>query len=155
MPIKKSFIARSILSKWAAIIFIILAAFLLCTWGQRSFAARWTAMQTGAGWSPVSARAQARRPSTATRRQVPATRENFDARADHQRTLAAPPATGSVRQPAGQAAQTYRLKQSRPSVRMRWSSLTATPSRLYSYTEALSGPSTASASSSARLSQKQ
>ncbi|HEY6402275.1 MAG TPA: M36 family metallopeptidase, partial [Blastocatellia bacterium] len=107
-------------------------------------------MQTGAGGSPISARAQARRPSTATRRQVPATRENFDARADHQRTLAAPPATGSVRQSAGQAAQTYRLKQSRPSVRMRWSSLTATPSRLYSHTETLSGPSTASASSVAR-----
>ncbi len=141
MPIKQSFIARCILSKWAAVIFIIPAAFLLFTWGHRSFAARGTAMQTGAGGSPISARAQARRPST---------RENFDARANHQRTLAAPPATGSGRQAARPAAQTYRLKQSRPSVRMRWSSLTATPSRLFSHTETLSDPSTASAGSVAR-----
>jgi hypothetical protein len=51
MPIKQSFIARCMLSKWAAIIFIIPAAFLLFTWGHRSFAARGTAMQTGAGGS--------------------------------------------------------------------------------------------------------
>ncbi|MBO0799468.1 MAG: M36 family metallopeptidase, partial [Blastocatellia bacterium] len=44
----------------------------------------------------------------------------------------------------GQTTQTYKLKRARPSVALRWSSLTGTPSRLSSQTETLSDPSTAS-----------
>ncbi|HKX32081.1 MAG TPA: M36 family metallopeptidase [Blastocatellia bacterium] len=47
-------------------------------------------------------------------------------------------------------AQVSRLKRERPSVGIRWSSLTGAPSRLYSQTEALSAPTSADAGIAAR-----
>jgi uncharacterized protein (TIGR03437 family) len=157
MSIKRSFIATSVLSKWAAFLFVILAGFLIFSWGQRSFAARQTAAQAGAGGSPFSARVPASQSSSSTSRQTPATRENFDARGGLQRTLVMPPGAGTAEtnagaapRGAGQTGQVSRLKRARPSVSMRWSSLTVTPSRLSSHTDTLSEPIHADAGAVAR-----
>ncbi len=157
MPIKRSVIATCVLSKWAAFLFVILAGILIFSWGQRSFAARQAAAQAGALGSQFSSRVPASQSSGTTSRQIPATRENFDARAGHQRTLVMPPGAGTAAtnagaapRGAGQTVQVSRLKQSRPSVGMRWSSLTGTPSRLYSHTDTLSDPTTGDAGAVAR-----
>jgi uncharacterized protein (TIGR03437 family) len=157
MPIKRSFIATCVLSKWAAFLFVILAGFLIFSWGQRSFAARQASVQSGAGGSQFSSRAPAGQSSSATKRQSPATRENFDARAGLQRTLVMPPEAGAAAanagatpRGAGQTGEVPRLKRARPSVNLRWSSLTGTPSRLYSHTETLSDPTSADAGAVAR-----
>ena len=148
MPIKKSFVQKWVFSKWAAIFFVFLAGYFIF-WGQHSFAARQVSEQTG-----VSSRVPARQSSNTTRRQAPATRENFDSRIGHQRSLVTPPESGlgvpnarAAQQGAvqPQTSQVSRLKRARPGVRMRWSSLTGTPSRLYSHTETLSDPTSADA----------
>jgi uncharacterized protein (TIGR03437 family) len=149
MPIKRSFIATCVMSKWTAFLFVILAGCLTFSWGQRSFAARHASVQ--------SSRVPARQTSGTTNRQISATRENFDVRAGIQRTLVIPPGDGTVSanagtapRGAGQTGQVSRLKQARPSVSMRWSSLTRTPSRITSRTDTLSNPTQADAGTVAR-----
>src|SRR5262245_36621903 len=159
MPIKKSFIPTWVLSKWVAFLFVILAGFLIFSLGQRSFAARQSSDRTGTVGSPFSSRLAARQSSGTTKRQTPANRDNFDSRVGYQRTLVTPPEagkaaanTGAATQGAGQpqTVQVSRLKRARPSVRVRWSSLTGTPSRLYRHTETLSDPTSADAGAVAR-----
>ena len=75
-------------------------------------------------------------------------RENFDIRAGHQVTLNDPqdaeitynPAQEELRRANRRSLQAFGLKRSRPSVRLKWSSLSGTPSRVFSFTENLSGP---------------
>ncbi|HEU0185823.1 MAG TPA: M36 family metallopeptidase [Blastocatellia bacterium] len=90
-----------------------------------------------------------RRPTAAAARQLPSPREDFDLRVGHQRSLAAPPETATAAA-SPQSAQVFRLKQSRPGVRIRWSSLTGAPSRVSSHTEALSDPIAADPGGAAR-----
>src|ERR1051325_7534117 len=90
-------------------------------------------------------------------RSTPQTRENFDIRAGLQRTLN-DPVEAEINLPSelfNQAAKAapgvsaklrrselpYALKQVHPTVRTKWSSLTQAPSRLWSFSEALSAPS--------------
>jgi uncharacterized protein (TIGR03437 family) len=161
---KKTFIARWASTKRLTFLFIVLAVCLAFSWLQQSSAARQSSSRVSAGGSPLSPRVLASRAgqsSNATMRQRPAPRENFDLRVGHQRSLVAPPETTgagatphSSTQPqtgqTGQTGQTSRLKSARPSVRIRWSSLTGAPSRIYGHAEALSEPSSADAGSVAR-----
>ncbi len=88
--------------------------------------------------SPSSAQRQSARP-------LPRTRENFDLRLAHRRSLDAPPetaTTGSEAQPprSQPGARQWRLKRERPGAQLRWSSLTAAPSRIWSFNETLTAP---------------
>jgi len=78
----------------------------------------------------------AARQSRASRRAL----EDFDVRADHQPLLESPPETTSsgAKQPSISAAQSFRLLRDYPRARVRWSSLTGTPSRLLNYQGPLS-----------------
>lgn len=71
--------------------------------------------------------------------------ENFDIRADLNRSLAAPPDTEATNQPARAARQTENAVQemltAHPRTTIRWSSLTGTPSRMSNVSEALTQPS--------------
>ncbi len=87
-------------------------------------------------------------PQGQVKRRLPQTRENFDIRADHQHSLNVPAEAQGLTQ-ARNTTQ-FRLKRSRPSVQIRWSSLSGTPSRLWSLTESLSAPSQADAEVAAR-----
>ena len=80
----------------------------------------------------TSAQQPAATSATARRETSAAGLADFDIRADLQRT-----------QEATEQAQTKAraLQQTRPTVQLRWSSLTGTPSRLYSFTQTLSEPS--------------
>ena len=78
----------------------------------------------------------------------PQTKENFDIRAGHQVTLNDPqdaeiaydPGQEEQRLANRRSLQSFSLKRSRPSVQMKWSSLSRTPSRVFSFTENLTGP---------------
>jgi uncharacterized protein (TIGR03437 family) len=91
-------------------------------------------------------------------RQRPETRENFDARADHSNSLDAPFDAAQTVEPGQQslaAAQTrpavrYKLQRERPGLQMKWSSLTQTPSRIWSFSESLTPPVDADAEAIAR-----
>lgn len=77
------------------------------------------------------------------------TRENFDIRAGHLATLNDPqdaeikydPAQEVLRFSTRRSLQAYKLKSLRSSVQLKWSSLTTAPSRVFSFTENLTGPS--------------
>ncbi|HKQ74272.1 MAG TPA: M36 family metallopeptidase [Blastocatellia bacterium] len=79
----------------------------------------------------------------------PQPRENFDIRAGHQVALNDPqdaditydPAREELRLANRRSQQPFGLKRSRPSVQLKWSSLTGSPSRVFSFTENLTGPS--------------
>jgi len=94
----------------------------------------------------ASAATKAARQTGGARR--PQTRENFDIRAGHQVTLNDPqdaditydPAREELRLANRRSLQAFGLKRSRPSVRLKWSSLTGAPSRDFSFTENLTGP---------------
>lgn len=77
--------------------------------------------------------------SSQTQRRTPRTLENFDIRADQNRSLAARPERARDRF-AAQAATQPRLLQMRRRVQARWNSLTATPSRVFSDGQPLSAP---------------
>ncbi|MBI1760403.1 MAG: M36 family metallopeptidase [Acidobacteria bacterium] len=95
---------------------------------------------------------------------APQTKADFDIRAGLQRTLKDPADAEIVvpfaasSSPTGANAQTklrrselpYALRRARPTVQMRWSSLTQAPSRLWSFQDTLSGPSNADAETIAR-----
>ncbi|MGH9846202.1 MAG: M36 family metallopeptidase, partial [Blastocatellia bacterium] len=87
---------------------------------------------------------------------TPKTRENFDLRINHLTSLDAPPAvdaaTGSPDNAAARisASQPARLKQRRPSARIHWSSLSTTPSRIWSFTEPVTAPQRGDAETIAR-----
>ncbi|MCI0665146.1 MAG: hypothetical protein L0220_29120 [Acidobacteria bacterium] len=83
MPIKKSLIQTWVFSKWTAFLFVILAGFLIFSWGQRSFAARQAPVQANTGGSPFSSSMRARQSSGTNQRQTTATRDNFDSRVGH------------------------------------------------------------------------
>src|SRR5215813_2208900 len=78
----------------------------------------------------------------------PQTKENFDIRAGHEVALNDPQDTDITYDPAlveqrlanRRSMQSFGLKRSRPSVRLKWSSLSGTPSRVFSFTENLTGP---------------
>jgi uncharacterized protein (TIGR03437 family) len=82
-------------------------------------------------------------------RRLPRTLENFDLRANLRRSLDAPPEetapSGARRLSARSASEPqspdYALLRARPRTRLRWSSLTRTPSRVANYEEPLSEPS--------------
>lgn len=79
--------------------------------------------------------------STNPERRQPRRMEDFDVRANLERTLAAPP---QQKDPAGRRARAARqstLLRERPAAQLRFNSFTGTPSRLYSFTQALSAPS--------------
>ena len=88
----------------------------------------------------------------------PQTRENFDIRAGHQVTLNDPqeaditydPAQEELRLANRRSLQAFGLRRSRPSVQLKWSSLTGAPSRVFSFTENLTGPSGADPEAIAR-----
>src|SRR5262245_7466264 len=88
----------------------------------------------------------------------PRTRENFDVRAGHYATLNDPqdaeitydPAREEQRLANRRSLQSFGLKRSRPSARLKWSSLSGTPSRVFSFTENLSAPSAADPEAIAR-----
>ncbi len=94
----------------------------------------------------ASAAATATRQSGAPRR--PRTREDFDIRAGHQVALDDPqdsdiaydPANEEQRRANRRSLQSYGLKRSRPGVRLKWSSLSGRPSRVFSFTQNLSDP---------------
>src|SRR4030095_198029 len=94
----------------------------------------------------TSAATKAARQASGARR--PQTRENFDIRAGHQVALNDPqdaditydPAREEQRLANRRSLQAFGLKRSRPSVRLKWSSLSGTPSRVFSFTENLTGP---------------
>ena len=81
----------------------------------------------------------------------PQTRENFDIRAGHLVALNDPqdaeinydPAQEEQRRISRRSLQSYGLTRSRPSVRLKWSSLSGTPSRVSSFTQNLTEPSLA------------
>ncbi|MGH9850401.1 MAG: M36 family metallopeptidase [Blastocatellia bacterium] len=85
-------------------------------------------------------------------------RENFDIRAGHQVTLNDPqdaeitydPAREELRRANRRSLQAFGLKRSRPTVQLKWSSLSGTPSRVFSFTENLSSPSGADPEAIAR-----
>ena len=88
---------------------------------------------------------------------TPETRPDFDLRFGYTRSLENPPdATSALlnrnrAQSAGrQAATTFRLQREQPAVQVRWSSLSGTPSRLWSDREALSAPDRGDAEAVAR-----
>ncbi|MGH9848895.1 MAG: M36 family metallopeptidase, partial [Blastocatellia bacterium] len=97
----------------------------------------------------------------AARRQ-PETRENFDARAGHSNSLDAPPpgfsdaaqtvepSQQSLSAPQARPAVQYKLQRERPGLQMKWSSLTQTPSRIWSFSESLTPPINADAEVVAR-----
>ena len=95
----------------------------------------------------ASAATTAQRQTGAARGARP--RENFDIRAGHQVTLNDPqdtevtydPAREELRRASRRSLQAFGLKRSRPTVRLKWSSLSGTPSRVFSFTENLTGPS--------------
>jgi uncharacterized protein (TIGR03437 family) len=98
-------------------------------------------------------------PQGQANRRPPQTREDFDIRANLQRTLDEPRTAGAPgdQTVSGRPEATTRsvavqsaLKRSRPSVQMKWSSLTNAPSRIWSYTEMLTPPSNADAETIAR-----
>jgi uncharacterized protein (TIGR03437 family) len=158
MPGKKTSAARCVLLKGGAFFIIVLAACLTLSWFQRPSAAWQSPPGAGPVGSPFSPRALASRAipgqsSAAATTQRPVPREDFDSRVDHQRSLAAPPETtnsiASGSAPA-QVGRVSRLKRTRPSVKIRWSSLTGAPSRIYSQAEALSDPTSADAGGAAR-----
>src|SRR5215470_7013857 len=78
----------------------------------------------------------------------PQTKENFDIRAGHEVALNDPQDTDITYDPAlveqrlanRRSLQSFGLKRSRPSVRLKWSSLSGTPSRDSTFTENLTGP---------------
>ena len=124
-------------------------ALLICT-------ACWLALSTSAQrasfFTPTRhqtpTRAQITRQSNASAR-APRTLDNFDIRADLQRALDEPPDTASAlnaRQLNNRAGATtqrvFRLQSERPRLHLRWSSMTATPSRVWSEDQGLTGPST-------------
>jgi uncharacterized protein (TIGR03437 family) len=89
-------------------------------------------------------------------RRRPQTREDFDARANLQRTLDEPRTAGDPTD-TGQPGATTRsaaarsaLKRARPSAQMKWSSLSGAPSRIWSFSETLTAPSNADAETIAR-----
>lgn len=81
-------------------------------------------------------------------RRIPQRRENFDIRAGHKRALETQPEieTSSI----SRQAREFRLKRQRPSVQMRWSSLTGTASRIWSFTESIGAPTQGDAATTAR-----
>jgi uncharacterized protein (TIGR03437 family) len=83
-----------------------------------------------------------------TGRRIPQRRENFDIRAGHMRTLETQPGIDTVT--GSTQARGVRLKRERPSVQMRWSSLTGTPSRIWSFTESIGAPNQGDAATTAR-----
>ncbi|HEX2489753.1 MAG TPA: extracellular metalloproteinase, partial [Blastocatellia bacterium] len=105
---------------------------------------------------PAASAAMKASRQTAARR--PQTRENFDIRAGHQVTLNDPqdaditydPAQEELRLTNRRSLQAFGLKRSRPSVQLKWSSLTGAPSRVFSFTENLTGPSAADPEAIAR-----
>jgi uncharacterized protein (TIGR03437 family) len=146
MPSRKYFNARFVLSKKTAFLFVVMAA-IFSLYLQNS-AARQSPSRRVTSGSPISPRVT-KQPAAAAAGQLPTPRADFDLRVGHQRSLTAPPDTATVRA-AAQTGQVSRLKQARPGVRIRWSSLTGTPSRIYSHTDALSDPIAADPSSAAR-----
>jgi uncharacterized protein (TIGR03437 family) len=145
MPSRKYFNTRRVLSKKTASLFVVMAA-IFSLYLQNS-AARQAPSRRGTAGSPISPRV-VRQPAAAAVRQLPAPREDFDLRVGHQRSLAEPPETATAAAP--QSVQVSRLKRARPGVRIRWSSLTGTPSRIYNHTETLSDATAADPGSAAR-----
>jgi len=137
-------------------------ALILCGIALSSASAhrRINALLTRLQPQPQSSRAQTPSRSPAARqdnagRRLPRTRENFDIRAGHERTLAAPPeeTAATANAPAESIARqsgVSRLQRERAGVQLRWSSLTRTPSRVWSFTEPLSPPDRADAEIVAR-----
>jgi hypothetical protein len=146
MPSSKYFYTRRVLSKKTALLFIVVAA-IFSLYLQNSAARQSPSRRVTAG-SPISPRAM-RRQSAAATRQLPTPREDFDLRVGHQRSLSAPPESATAKA-TPQSAQASRLKQARPGVRIKWSSLTGAPSRVSSHTEALNDPIAAEPGSAAR-----
>src|SRR5262245_31614070 len=102
--------------------------------------------------NPLQPRASAatrRAQTTGGARRTPQTRENFDIRAGHQVTPNDPqdaeitydPAQEEIRRAKRRSLQAFGLKRSRPTVQLKWSSLSGAPSRVYSLTENLTGAS--------------
>src|SRR5215468_3892700 len=95
---------------------------------------------------PVASAATRAQRSGGARR--PQTKENFDIRAGHHVALNDPQDTDITYDPAREeqrlanrrSLQSFGLKRSHPSVRLKWSSLSGTPSRVFSFTENLTGP---------------
>lgn len=91
---------------------------------------------------------------------TPVTKEDFDIRAGLQRTLNDPadaeitiplaPLDASERAKQRRSEMPYALRRARPSVQMKWSTLTQAPSRLWSWQEPLSAPSSDDAETIAR-----
>src|SRR5262245_24220743 len=80
-----------------------------------------------------------------TGRRLPETRENFDARAGHSNSLDTPfdeaqtiePSQQSLAATRARPAVQYKLQREHPGLQMKWSSLTQTPSRIWSFSESL------------------
>jgi len=91
-------------------------------------------------------------------RRLPETRENFDARAGHSNSLESPFDAAQTVEPGQQslaATQSrptvqYKLHREHPGLQMKWSSLTQTPSRVWSFSESLTPPINADAEAIAR-----
>ncbi len=91
-------------------------------------------------------------------RRLPETRENFDARAGHSNSLDAPfdatqtvePGQQSLAAAQSRPAVRYKLQREHPGLQMKWSSLTQTPSRVWSFSESLTPPVDADAEAVAR-----
>ncbi len=108
--------------------------------------------------SPSAQAAQSPGGQNRAARRQPETRENFDARAGYYNSLDAPsdsaPAVEPGQQPFG-ATQArpvvqYKLQRERPGLQLKWSSLTQTPSRVWSFSESLTPPVNADAEVVAR-----
>src|SRR5262249_53625570 len=103
----------------------------------------------------ASAATRAQGPGGARR---PQTKENFDIRAGHQAALNDPqdaeitydPAREELRLANPRSLQSFGLKRTRPSARLKWSTLSGTPSRVFSFTENLTPPSAADPEAIAR-----
>src|SRR5574341_958755 len=95
-------------------------------------------------------------------RRLPETRENFDARAGHSNSLDAPPNVSfdvaqtiepnqqSLAATRARPVVQYKLQREHPGLQMKWSSLTQTPSRIWSFSESLTPPVNADAEAIAR-----
>ncbi len=138
--------------KRTTLLFAALFAFGAFSLVISTFAARQSAD------SAPSARAARPAAQNSAGRKVPETRENFDARTAHATTLDAPPdavPTIDAGQPASVTVRVRpivpaKLQREHPGLQLKWSSLTQTPSRVWSFAEALTPPSRADAEVVAR-----